>query len=561
MWDSSCIKVFAKRRVTHFGSKIHLLAVAIVLTAVITACSQYESPASYSNNELTVTVYEGEVTATSRLTNLDEKAVSGDLAIDVTIHEDVSSVRFYLDDPEMAVEPVYIASSQPFRFILDTKSLSNGAHNVTTAAALHNDRITSPITVNFTVDNSVGPVNPPVGTDPQPTPNPQPSPVPEPGPKPEPSPPALKGTLFISPDGSDHNDGRSVTSPLRTIQRAVKLVEPGDIVQLRGGVYSEYNYSGFVTSGRSDAPITFMSFPGERAVIDGSSREPQAANPAVPQLIRVFDVDWYVFQDLTFRNSAGRALSLEGNHHIVRNVVTHDNHGDGIYINGSHNLIEDSVTYNNNSYMNGGDSADGVKIPYGTGNIIRRVVSFNNSDDGIDVWDTTDTLIEYSVAYGNGIGPTGNGNGFKLSNGSRSDSRNVVRFSIAFSNRKNNFTDNAGGGIVAYNNTSWDAGDWGFVFRGRAGQTRHVVVNNLSYQEGQSRGALLDIMVSGGLAPTQTTNSWNIGIQDPLFVSTLRADPGFLHLSKTSPAINRGTDVGLAFDGPAPDIGALQFRN
>src|SRR5690606_32861873 len=122
-------------------------------------------------------------------------------------------------------------------------------------------------------------------------------------------------------------------------------------------------------------------------------------DPTSPELIRLRGLDWYVFEGLVLRNSSGSAFDIRGSHHVIRNVVTHSNHGVGIYFEGDYNTIVDSVSFNNNSWANDGESADGVKITRGHGNIVRRVISFDNSDDGFDLWATTGTLIEHSVAY------------------------------------------------------------------------------------------------------------------------------------------------------------------
>src|SRR5690606_37972134 len=106
----------------------------------------------------------------------------------------------------------------------------------------------------------------------------------------------------------------------------------------------------------------FMAAPGETVILDGSDRKNGGTNPSAPQLIFIRDLDWYVIRDITLRNAGGRGIDLWGNHHVVKNVITHGNHGDGIHIKGSYNLVEDVITYDNDSYTNGGDSADGVKI-------------------------------------------------------------------------------------------------------------------------------------------------------------------------------------------------------
>ena|GEM_PF-1212581 len=363
---------------------------------------------------------------------------------------------------------------------------------------------------------------------------------------------------YVSPDGSDRNDGRSIDAPFRTIRRAARAVRPGDVVMLRGGVYSEYNTAdSWRRGGEPGAPITFMSYPGERAIVDGShvERDPRSSNPSAPELVRIVDLDWYVFDGITFRNSAGRGLALEGSHHVVRNVVAYSNHGDGIYLKGSYNLVEDSASYDNFSRSNGGDSADGIKIVQGTGNVIRRFLAYENSDDGIDIWDTTDTLVEYSAAFRNGRGSTGNGMGFKMGRDGLT-SHSVIRFNVAFENRAHNFTDNGAGGLQVYNNTSYGAGGFGFAVRGRPDVERSLVANNISFRDAE--GVLIDVERRGGQRPESRNNTWDLGIDDPMFASLDPDSPGFLRLRPGSPAIDAGYDLGFPFVGEAMDIGAFE---
>ncbi len=56
-------------------------------------------------------------------------------------------------------------------------------------------------------------------------------------------------------------------------------------------------------------------------------------------------------------------------------------------------------------------------------------------------------------------------------------------------------------------------------------------------------------------------NSWNLNIEDPLFVSEDPASPDFLHLAPGSTAIEVGADIGLPFTGNAPDLGAYEWGN
>jgi Protein of unknown function (DUF1565) len=75
-------------------------------------------------------------------------------------------------------------------------------------------------------------------------------------------------TYYVSTTGSDSNAG-TLSAPFRTIQHAANIAVAGDTVQVRGGVHNEkvaLPSSGNSTSGY----ITFMSYPGETAVVDGT---------------------------------------------------------------------------------------------------------------------------------------------------------------------------------------------------------------------------------------------------------------------------------------------------
>ncbi|MDQ3622672.1 MAG: DUF1565 domain-containing protein [Verrucomicrobiota bacterium] len=70
--------------------------------------------------------------------------------------------------------------------------------------------------------------------------------------------------------GNDTNDG-SAEKPWKTLSHAVKQLEPGDTLYLRGGTYYERVY--LTESGEPGKPITIRSYPGEIATLDGGLRE------------------------------------------------------------------------------------------------------------------------------------------------------------------------------------------------------------------------------------------------------------------------------------------------
>lgn len=121
---------------------------------------------------------------------------------------------------------------------------------------------------------------PPTNTPPPPTSTPAPptntplpptsTPVPPTNTPPPPTSTPAPGacTRFVATTGDDNNDGLTINTPWRTVQKAANSAQPGDVVCVRGGTYNEK-----VTinvSGAAGAYITFQSYPGETAILDGT---------------------------------------------------------------------------------------------------------------------------------------------------------------------------------------------------------------------------------------------------------------------------------------------------
>jgi hypothetical protein len=74
-------------------------------------------------------------------------------------------------------------------------------------------------------------------------------------------------TFYVSKSGSNSNSG-SYTAPWLTIQHAANSVTAGATVYVESGVYNES--VSFPASGTASNYITFASYPGQTAVIDGT---------------------------------------------------------------------------------------------------------------------------------------------------------------------------------------------------------------------------------------------------------------------------------------------------
>lgn len=341
--------------------------------------------------------------------------------------------------------------------------------------------------------------------------------------------PAYTPTYFVATNGSDSNDGRSESRPFRTLQRAAGVVQPGDVVWVRGGTYSPDVI--FSRSGVAGNPIVIESYPGECAILDG-------AGMSRPSQVRFIGASHYVFRNFIVRNSPGQGVYLNDSHD---NVVSHiESYGNGLsgfqIIGGNRNRLSRVIAYDNYDRASGGGNADGIGISSGHDNVIDRCVVYRNSDDGVDTWRSVNTLVERCVAFENGY-QGGDGNGIKAGGGT--DARAVVRYSIAFGNRVQGFNYNSGRNVLFEHNTAFDNGYWGFI----AGDS--VLRNNVSYSN--SRGQWQD---NGG--NTSSNNTWSLSISNPEFVSTSPTSEYFLSPSASSPIVGRvSTGSGSA------DLGAL----
>lgn len=347
--------------------------------------------------------------------------------------------------------------------------------------------------------------------------------------------PRYQPTMYVATDGSDSNDGRSIDRPLRTLSRAANLVRAGDVVWVRGGVYSS-NVE-FRTSGTAGNGIVFESYPGECAILDGSGES---------QRVRFSNVQHVTLRNFVVRNSPQEGVFMYNSHeNTVSNIISHNNSINGLLtMGGNNNLITKFIAYDNYSAGRAGD-ADGISISTGDGNRIIDCISFNNSDDGVDTWLSTNSVIENCVSFSNGYHNgqvVGDGNGFKA--GGRSNNANtIIRNSVAFDNRANGFDFNSGRNVTFDNNTSFANGRHGFNITGG------TVRNNIAFQN--SSAAL------NGSSNSSITNTWDLGINQPGFVSTDSTSADFLRLATGSPAVGAGSDLGQQFSGSAPDLGAL----
>jgi Right handed beta helix region len=145
-------------------------------------------------------------------------------------------------------------------------------------------------------------------------------------------------TFYVSSSGSDSNSG-SYASPWLTIQHAANSVRAGAIVYVEGGIYHES--ISFPRSGTASDYITFASYPGETAILDGTgvsccSSNPPSSGNEIQGLVNIVNRSYIALIGFEIRNyttsnpaytptgiwitGSGTGLQLLNN--IVHNITT-----------------------------------------------------------------------------------------------------------------------------------------------------------------------------------------------------------------------------------------------
>jgi hypothetical protein len=114
----------------------------------------------------------------------------------------------------------------------------------------------------------------------------------------------LGATFFVSKKGSDSNRG-TIRSPWLTIQHAANSVAAGATVYVFGGAYHES--VNFPATGTSSAPITFESYPGQTAILDGTgvkccSSNPPSSGNLTQGLLNIVNRSYLIIRGFEIRN-------------------------------------------------------------------------------------------------------------------------------------------------------------------------------------------------------------------------------------------------------------------
>jgi hypothetical protein len=423
----------------------------------------------------------------------------------------------------------------------------------------------------------------------------------------------------VSPTGSDAggNPGTSIDNPLATITQAITLSSPGDTVWVRGGTY---NLSSRIQvnnkSGTAALPYQLFAYPGEAPILDFRTQ-------ALGQRGIELNSNYWHLKGLTVQYAGDNGVFISGSNNTLELLTTRQNNDSGVQISTSsgripaNNLVLNVDSYGNYDFQsdNRGENADGFAVKFrglGPGNVLRGVRAWNNSDDGFDFWQAENAItVENSWAFHNGRSSlftgvpgtfAGDGNGVKLGHDS---STHLIKGMLVWGHPANGIDVNGNAtdlesdpptiahGVTILNNTAVNNGGRNYRFDENpttaTPPTTHVLRNNVSFL---GPGVQIDA------GNTHDHNSWNAGVTttaadflstvDPLTTNGLYAPItdrsgtttpvhatgaaigprladgslpvlDFMRLKSDSDLVNAGVNVGLPFNGSAPDLGAFEY--
>jgi hypothetical protein len=283
---------------------------------------------------------------------------------------------------------------------------------------------------------------------------------------------------------------------------------------------------------------------------------------------------WHIRGFDIFR-AGDNGMILRGNYDIVEFCSFSENRDTGLQLaNGAaYNQIINCDSFFNKDTAQGNADGFASKLDAGTGNYFYGCRSWQNSDDGFDGYlrgvNNVLTTLENCWIFQNGYlksgAPSvGNGNGFKMGG---SDSANlqhdiVLIHCLAFDNRVKGFDQNNDrGSMTLLNCTGYRNGtNYNITLPLAAGESLKVV-NCAALGPYGSLGAFAIQQTNSWMAPfTTVTNADFVsidtaGVRGPRKADGSLPDVDFMHLAQGSDLIDGGTDVGLPYNGAAPDLG------
>ena len=385
------------------------------------------------------------------------------------------------------------------------------------------------------------------------------------------------GELVMAISGVDETVEGLVVDTAADLLAALDNAVAGDVIYIREGTYQFSSSVRFDNDGQDGNLISVFAYPSDanRPLFDFSSMSENSSNRG----IRLSGDYWHV-KGIDVYKAGDNGMFISGHNNLVEFCTFYENADTGLQIgNGASN----NTVLNCDSYYNADSSienADGFacKLDAGDGNKFVGCRAWQNLDDGWDGYlrgaDNITTIYENCWAFRNGILKNGNvgggdGNGFKTggSDDKLLSHHAILKNCIAAGNTVDGFDHNSNRGDITIYNGSAHSNGRNYSFGNGNIANSLIIKNSMSF--GGSSGDQLNATTTD-----ITNNSWQDGLQASaadfksididLLLSPRKADGSlpdidYLFLEASSDLIDKGVDVGIEFNGSAPDLGAFEF--
>ncbi|MHC1733952.1 MAG: right-handed parallel beta-helix repeat-containing protein [Bacteroidales bacterium] len=381
---------------------------------------------------------------------------------------------------------------------------------------------------------------------------------------------------YVSTTGSDSNTG-TLANPFKTITKAVSVVQAGETIYVRGGIYNLTATIILGKSGTGSAGIILIAYPGEKPVLDFSGQTLGGSNRGI-----VLTGSWWYIKGFSIRGAGDNGMLITGgNNNTVELCSFYRNRDSGMQLdNGaSNNTVINCDSYYNADPPDYGD-ADGFapKLTVGTGNRFVGCRAWLNCDDGWDGYlrgvSDVSTTLENCWAFRNGYledgtdaGANANGNGFKMGG---SDDKTlahnfILKNCLAFLNKAKGFDQNSNrGSMTLYNCTGQGNLVANYRIKTELDAGKTLTLKNCAELGGTVELAAFAVQERNSWLPPLTVTAADFRSTDTTGATGPRKSDGslphieYMHLAAGSDLIDAGVNVGIPFAGTAPDLGCFE---
>lgn len=425
--------------------------------------------------------------------------------------------------------------------------------------------------------------------------------------------------FYVSPTGSASASG-TATDPA-DFETGRQKLSSVDTLSMRGGQYDFTAKQTISKSGTKSQYKVIMSYPGEKAILDFRNEPYGERGISISTGVEFVHLKDFVIR-YTGKNAIinyGNYCIIEGidTYGNGDTGIQHKTGGGNLILNcDSHdNFDYESGTLTNTNFGGNADGFADKQYENTVGpNTYRNCRAWGNSDDGWDFFDRkgATTYLENCICYNNGpatfdmtsnpratgvdkawfdgmVGNTvtttrdkvsntytislavfpngGNGNGFKIG-GNYSVNTVVLTNCLSAGNFARGFDqNNNAGSMTLYNCSGYDNGvNFGFSnISGSSVEVKNCV--SLKYERGKDyfECPTTDVTNCGWNTSGVTVSAEDFVSLECSELTKSRASDGeydnilFMTLVSNSDLIDKGLEAGLAYSGPAPDLGWKEY--